>query len=142
MFLSCSLLYRNLLNDIDSESQQTYEAMYNIQAQAATASSSGTDMILINSILTFCKHIQNCLLYFLSYSDYSDLPPLTCSNGPRDPIGACSEEEEENSYDYPKPPLPVAPARRTLSDTNPTTSAFSRISIDNELGAAASKIQH
>ncbi|XP_056612618.1 E3 ubiquitin-protein ligase CBL isoform X1 [Triplophysa dalaica] len=100
---------RNLLNDIDSESQQTYEAMYNIQAQAATASS----------------------------SDYSDLPPLTCSNGPGDPIGTCSEEEEENSYDYPKPPLPVAPARRTLSDTNPTTSAFSRISIDNELGAAA-----
>lgn len=134
-----TLIYRNILNDIELESPQTYEAMYNIQAQAAAASSSGTDAILISSILAFYQHVLNCVL---SHSDYSDLPPLTCSNGPRDPIGACSEEEEENCYDYPKPPLPVAPARRTLSETIPSTSAFSRHSIDSELGAAASKIQH
>ncbi|XP_051534933.1 E3 ubiquitin-protein ligase CBL-like isoform X4 [Myxocyprinus asiaticus] len=103
-----SLSPRNMLSEIESESPQMYEAMYNIQAQALTASGSQT-----------------------SDSDYSELPPLTCSNGPRDPIGAVGEEE--NSYDYPKP-LPIA--RRTLSDVYP--SAFSRLSIDSELGATAS----
>uniref|UniRef100_A0A8C1P8L3 E3 ubiquitin-protein ligase CBL n=1 Tax=Cyprinus carpio TaxID=7962 RepID=A0A8C1P8L3_CYPCA len=58
--------------------------------------------------------------------NYSELPPLTCSNGPRDPVGACDdEEEEENNYDYPKPLIPTNLARRTLSDVNPTSSAFS-----------------
>uniref|UniRef100_A0A3B1IPB6 E3 ubiquitin-protein ligase CBL n=1 Tax=Astyanax mexicanus TaxID=7994 RepID=A0A3B1IPB6_ASTMX len=57
-------------------------------------------------------------------SDYSELPPLASSNGPRD-----SEfEEEENGYDIPKPPLPVA--RRTLSEVSSLSSAFSRISVE------------
>uniref|UniRef100_A0A673L6K8 E3 ubiquitin-protein ligase CBL n=1 Tax=Sinocyclocheilus rhinocerous TaxID=307959 RepID=A0A673L6K8_9TELE len=68
---------------------------------------------------------------------YSELPPLTCSNGPRDPVDACGVEEEENSYDYPKPHIPTNLARRTLSDINPTSSAFSRLSMDSELGASA-----
>uniref|UniRef100_A0A673KS45 E3 ubiquitin-protein ligase CBL n=1 Tax=Sinocyclocheilus rhinocerous TaxID=307959 RepID=A0A673KS45_9TELE len=75
-------------------------------------------------------YILNCvILYFFHCLDYSELPPLTCSNGPRDPVGACGEEEE-NSYDYPKPHIPTNLARRTLSDVNPTSSAFSRLSID------------
>ncbi|XP_051965699.1 E3 ubiquitin-protein ligase CBL isoform X3 [Xyrauchen texanus] len=105
-----SLSSRSMLNEIESESPQMYEAMYNIQAQALTASGSQT-----------------------SNSDYSELPPLTCSNGLMDPIGAVGEEEE-NNYDYPKP-LHFAHARRTLSDVNP--SAFSRLSIDSELGATS-----
>uniref|UniRef100_A0A672QHQ2 E3 ubiquitin-protein ligase CBL n=1 Tax=Sinocyclocheilus grahami TaxID=75366 RepID=A0A672QHQ2_SINGR len=73
-------------------------------------------------------YILNCvILYFFHCLDYSELPPLTCSNGPRDPVGACGEEEEENSYDYPKPHIPTNLARRTLSDVNPTSSAFSPV---------------
>ncbi|XP_059389122.1 E3 ubiquitin-protein ligase CBL-like isoform X2 [Carassius carassius] len=112
---SLSLSPRGMLSEMESESPQMYEAMYNIQAQALTASGP----------------------HQASDSDYSELPPLTCSNGPRDLVGACGEEEEENSYDYPKPHIPTNLARRTLSDVNPTSSAFSRLSIDTELGAAA-----
>ncbi|XP_051717077.1 E3 ubiquitin-protein ligase CBL isoform X2 [Ctenopharyngodon idella] len=113
--LPLSLSPRSVLNEMESESPQMYEAMYNIQAQALTTSGP--------------QQARD--------SDYSELPPLTCSNGLRDPVGACGEEEEENSYDYPKPHLPANLARRTLSDINPTSSAFSRLSIDSELGAAA-----
>lgn len=109
-----SLSPRSMLNELESESPQMYEAMYNIQAQALTASAPQA-----------------------RDSDYSELPPLTCSNGPRDPVGAYAEEEEENSYDYPKPHLSAAPARRTLSDANSSSSAFSRLSLDSDLGAAA-----
>ncbi|NP_001007331.1 E3 ubiquitin-protein ligase CBL [Danio rerio] len=112
-----SLSPRSMLNELESESPQMYEAMYNIQAQALTASAPQA-----------------------RDSDYSELPPLTCSNGPRDPVGAYAEEEEEeeNSYDYPKPHLSAALARRTLSDANsPSSSAFSRLSFDSDLGAAA-----
>ncbi|XP_016344303.1 E3 ubiquitin-protein ligase CBL-like isoform X2 [Sinocyclocheilus anshuiensis] len=110
-----SLSPRGMLNEMEPESPQMYEAMYNIQAQALTASGP----------------------HQARDSDYSELPPLTCSNGPRDPVGACGVEEEENSYDYPKLHIPTNLARRTLSDVNPTSSAFSRLSIDSELGAAA-----
>ncbi|XP_067306813.1 E3 ubiquitin-protein ligase CBL isoform X2 [Pseudorasbora parva] len=113
-----SLSPRNVLNEMESESPQMYEAMYNIQAQALTTSGP----------------------HQARDSDYSELPPLTCSNGLRDTVGACGEEEdeeEENSYDYPKPHLPANLARRTLSDVNPLSSAFSRLSIDSELGATA-----
>uniref|UniRef100_A0A672QI29 E3 ubiquitin-protein ligase CBL n=1 Tax=Sinocyclocheilus grahami TaxID=75366 RepID=A0A672QI29_SINGR len=84
-----------------------------------------------SSLPVLPSYILNCvILYFFHCLDYSELPPLTCSNGPRDPVGACGEEEEENSYDYPKPHIPTNLARRTLSDVNPTSSAFSRLSID------------
>lgn len=136
-----------MLNEMESESPQMYEAMYNIQAQALTASAphqardSGTVMFkalrLYTGSLLVCSEM--CNIVFLDCLDYSELPPLTCSNGPRDPVGACGEEEEENSYDYPKPHIPTNLARRTLSDINPTSSAFSRLSMDSELGAAASK---
>uniref|UniRef100_A0A8B9KZA6 E3 ubiquitin-protein ligase CBL n=1 Tax=Astyanax mexicanus TaxID=7994 RepID=A0A8B9KZA6_ASTMX len=107
---SNSINSRGLLSDMDSEGPQMYEAMYNIQAQALTASQP----------------------HQARDSDYSELPPLASSNGPRD-----SEfEEEENGYDIPKPPLPVA--RRTLSEVSSLSSAFSRISVESEPGAAVS----
>uniref|UniRef100_I3JG35 E3 ubiquitin-protein ligase CBL n=1 Tax=Oreochromis niloticus TaxID=8128 RepID=I3JG35_ORENI len=43
------------------------------------------------------------------------LPPQPVSNGPRD-HEADDGEEEENGYDFPKPRLPLPPARRTLSE--------------------------
>ncbi|TRZ02059.1 hypothetical protein DNTS_031649 [Danionella cerebrum] len=106
----------SMLNEMESESPQMYEAMYNIQAQALTASGP----------------------HQARDSDYSELPPLTCCNGPRDAAAASGgEEEEENSYDYPKPHLAATVARRTLSDANPTSSAFSHLSLDGDLGAAS-----
>ncbi|KAG7471390.1 hypothetical protein MATL_G00124150 [Megalops atlanticus] len=84
-----------VLGDLDSEGPQMYEAMYNLQAHALTAG----------------------LPHQARDSDYSELPPMASSNGPREPPAAEEGvEEEENGYDVPKPPLPVAPARRTLTD--------------------------
>ncbi|XP_017574127.1 E3 ubiquitin-protein ligase CBL isoform X1 [Pygocentrus nattereri] len=106
-----SLNSRPLLSDMDSEGPQMYEAMYNIQAQALTAS----------------------LPHQARDSDYSELPPFASSNGPRDT--EC-EEEEENGYDIPKPPLPVA--RRTLSEVSNVSATFSRLSGESEPGAPVS----
>uniref|UniRef100_A0A667XSD7 E3 ubiquitin-protein ligase CBL n=1 Tax=Myripristis murdjan TaxID=586833 RepID=A0A667XSD7_9TELE len=89
---------------------QMYEAMYNIQAQALTSS----------------------LPHQARDSDYSELPPLAMTNGPRE-HAADEGEEEENGYDFPKPRLPVAPTRRTLSELS-----GSRLSLDADAGAAAS----
>ncbi|XP_060799836.1 E3 ubiquitin-protein ligase CBL isoform X3 [Neoarius graeffei] len=100
---------RSLLGELDPESLQMYEAMYNIQAQALSAT----------------------LPYQASDSDYSELPPTASSNGPQQ---AECEEEEENGYDIPKPPLPIA--RRTLSEASNSSSMFSRLSVDSELGAS------
>ncbi|XP_066534233.1 E3 ubiquitin-protein ligase CBL isoform X2 [Hoplias malabaricus] len=105
-----SVTSRALLSDMDSESPQMYEAMYNIQAQAFTAS----------------------LSHQARDSDYSELPPLVSSNGPLD--AEC--DEEDNSYDFPKPPLPVA--RRTLSEVSSTSATFSRLSVESEPGASVS----
>lgn len=87
--------------------------------------------------------------------DYSDLPPLAAmTNGPRD-HAAEDKEEEENGYDFPKPRLPMPPARRTLSELGGSSSssssssscsssiaAFSRLSLDSDAGAAACKYTH
>ncbi|MCI4385768.1 hypothetical protein PGIGA_G00054570 [Pangasianodon gigas] len=100
---------RGLLGDLDPEGPQMYEAMFNIQAQALNAT----------------------LPYQASDSDYSELPPSVSSNGPQE---AECEEEEENGYDIPKPPLPVA--RRTLSDVSGSSATFSRLSMDSESGTS------
>lgn len=110
---------RPLLNDMDMDGQQMYEAMYNIQAQA----------------------ISTPLPQQARDSDYSELPPLASTNGPRerehererDP----PSDEEENSYDIPKPPLPIAPARRTLSEMGSSSSNFSRLSLDSDINSTA-----
>ncbi|XP_043936986.1 E3 ubiquitin-protein ligase CBL [Protopterus annectens] len=51
------------------------------------------------------------------------------SNGP----SAMDNSDEEEQYDIPKPPVPVTPARRTLSDISCAASVFGRISLDDEL---------
>lgn len=101
---------------------QMYEAMYNIQSRSQQARD----------------------------SDYSELPPQAMTNGPRD-HAAEDREEEENGYDFPKPRLPMPPARRTLSEMGGSLSsssssssscsssaaAFNRLSLDSDAGAAA-----
>lgn len=58
--------------------------------------------------------------------DEGDLAAAAASNGPEE------SENEEDGYDIPKPPLPVAIARRTLSDISNATPAFSRMSLEND----------
>lgn len=60
------------------------------------------------------------------FLDEGDLAAATASNGPEE------SENEEDGYDIPKPPLPVAIARRTLSDISNATPAFSRMSLEND----------
>ncbi|XP_059575931.1 E3 ubiquitin-protein ligase CBL-like [Alligator mississippiensis] len=81
----------------------TYEAMYNFQSQAASSSLEITNIF-----------------------DERDLAAAAASNGPED------SENEEDGYDIPKPPLPIALACRTLSDISNATSAFSRMSLDGD----------
>ncbi|XP_066565338.1 E3 ubiquitin-protein ligase CBL [Amia ocellicauda] len=99
-----SLSSRLALSELETEGLQMYEAMYNIQSQA-----------------------QSSIAQTARDSDYSDLPTGSSANGPREPVS----EEEENGYDFPKPPLPAL-ARRTLSDISSSSSAFSRLSVDND----------
>uniref|UniRef100_A0A3B5MB21 E3 ubiquitin-protein ligase CBL n=1 Tax=Xiphophorus couchianus TaxID=32473 RepID=A0A3B5MB21_9TELE len=73
-------------------------------------------------------------------SDYSELPPLPVTNGPRD-HAAEDREEEDNGYDFPKPRLPQPPARRTFSEMggslSTSSSSSSRLSLDSDFGATA-----
>uniref|UniRef100_A0A8C0GTY3 E3 ubiquitin-protein ligase CBL n=1 Tax=Chelonoidis abingdonii TaxID=106734 RepID=A0A8C0GTY3_CHEAB len=62
-------------------------------------------------------------LFWLRFYE-GDMAAANASNGPEE------SENEEDGYDIPKPPLPVATARRTLSDISNATSAFSRMSLD------------
>uniref|UniRef100_A0A8V5H8Q5 E3 ubiquitin-protein ligase CBL n=1 Tax=Melopsittacus undulatus TaxID=13146 RepID=A0A8V5H8Q5_MELUD len=92
------------VSDCDQQTDGcTYEAMYNIHSQAASSA---------------FETVNTC--------DEGDLAAATASNGPEE------SENEEDGYDVPKPPLPVAIARRTLSDISNATPAFSRMSLEND----------
>lgn len=86
-----------------------YEAMYNIQSQATSSDLEATKS-----------------------SDEGDVAAANASNGPEE------SENEEDGYDIPKPPVPVAIARRTLSDISNATSAFSRMSLDGDPSTGSS----
>ena len=77
---------------------------------------------LFSSRALFSPRAQNEPLIL----DEGDLAAATASNGPEE------SENEEDGYDIPKPPLPVAIARRTLSDISNATPAFSRMSLEND----------
>ncbi|KAJ8388339.1 hypothetical protein AAFF_G00134930 [Aldrovandia affinis] len=108
-----ALSSRVLLNDLEPEVPQMYESMYNIQSQALSGSLSPQ----------------------APDSDYSDLPPTGCTNGPREP--ASEEDDDDGGYDFPKPPLPLTLARRTMSDITGISSTSNRFPIDNEPISAA-----
>ncbi|NWV54396.1 CBL ligase, partial [Daphoenositta chrysoptera] len=94
------------LRVLDCEQQpegSTYEAMYNIHSQAASSAFEAVNT-----------------------SDEGNLAAAPASNGPEE------SENEEDGYDVPKPPLPAAIARRTLSDISNATPAFSRMSLEND----------
>ncbi|XP_048839105.1 LOW QUALITY PROTEIN: E3 ubiquitin-protein ligase CBL-like [Brienomyrus brachyistius] len=104
---------RSMLADLDPEGPQTYEAMYNIQGHYLTAQP-----------------------HQARDSDYSDLPPVASTNGPRLPPPS-DDIAGENGYDLPRPPLPQGAARRTLSDIGGgTSSSFARFSLDSEPGGS------
>uniref|UniRef100_H0YQ30 E3 ubiquitin-protein ligase CBL n=1 Tax=Taeniopygia guttata TaxID=59729 RepID=H0YQ30_TAEGU len=81
-----------------------YEAMYNIHSQALSPRAQNVPPL----------------------ADEGNLAAGSASNGPEE------SENEEDGYDVPKPPLPVASARRTLSDISNATPAFSRMSLEND----------
>ncbi|XP_009073717.1 PREDICTED: E3 ubiquitin-protein ligase CBL-like, partial [Acanthisitta chloris] len=104
---------------LDCEQQpegSMYEAMYNIHSQAASSTFEAVNTSDTEDLLSpRAQHV----------------PPVvgaaaTASNGPEE------SENEEDGYDVPKPPLPVATARRTLSDISNATPAFSRMSLEND----------
>ncbi|XP_067826940.1 E3 ubiquitin-protein ligase CBL [Heptranchias perlo] len=59
----------------------------------------------------------------------SDNGDCAISDGPE----RGESEDEDDAYDFPKPPVPLPPARRTLSDISYATSAFASVSVDQSL---------
>nr|KAF6437135.1 Cbl proto-oncogene [Molossus molossus] len=97
------------LRDCDCDQQAdgcTYEAMYNIQSQVAPA--------------------------------VPESSTLGDGSAAAAPAGAGPEESEngEDGYDVPKPPVPAALARRTLSDISNASSSFGWLSLDAEPAAS------
>uniref|UniRef100_A0AAX7TSU6 E3 ubiquitin-protein ligase CBL n=1 Tax=Astatotilapia calliptera TaxID=8154 RepID=A0AAX7TSU6_ASTCA len=92
-----------------------------------------------NAIYALANRYVSVLLKASQWSGsyYSDLPPQPVSNGPRD-HEADDGEEEENGYDFPKPRLPLPPARRTLSEMGGSlSSSSSSSSLYADAGATA-----
>ncbi|KPP59703.1 E3 ubiquitin-protein ligase CBL-like [Scleropages formosus] len=100
---------RSVLGDLDSENLQTYEAMYNIQAQA----------------------VATALPPQAMDSDYSELPPVACANGPRHAISE-AEDDDDDGYDFPRPVIPQTPARDTFPSTSSPSASFSLLSVNTE----------
>nr|XP_061797208.1 E3 ubiquitin-protein ligase CBL-like [Nerophis lumbriciformis] len=68
-------------------------------------------------------------------SDYSELPPLPVSNGPRE-HAAEDREDEDKGFDFPKPRLPMPPVRRTFSELGGSSSSTSSSSSSTSSMAA------
>ncbi|CAB1448205.1 unnamed protein product [Pleuronectes platessa] len=92
----------------DSDDPQVYESMFNIQAQAGS-----------------CETPQT--------SDLDHPPPPAAV--PQDKKED-SSEEEIYEYDCPRPVVPPAPTRRTMSDMSGPSAAFSSLSIDGAVEAS------
>ncbi|XP_076738201.1 E3 ubiquitin-protein ligase CBL-like [Maylandia zebra] len=90
------------VGDSDSEDPQVYESMCNIQAQAGSSETT-----------------QNSELYHPQHSAV-----------PQDKKEEASVEDVYE-YDFPRPVVPPAPARRALSDIGGPSAAFSNLNIDS-----------
>ncbi|XP_026010350.1 E3 ubiquitin-protein ligase CBL-like [Astatotilapia calliptera] len=90
------------VGDRDSEDPQDYESMCNIQAQAGSSETT-----------------QNSELYHPQHSAV-----------PQDKKEEASVEDVYE-YDFPRPVVPPAPARRALSDIGGPSAAFSNLNIDS-----------
>ncbi|KAG7516257.1 E3 ubiquitin-protein ligase CBL-like [Solea senegalensis] len=93
--------------DSDSDDPQVYESMCNIKAQ------SGSSETAQNSDLDHPQH-------------------SAAVSQERDAAAA----EEDYIYDCPRPVVPPAPTRRTLSDMSGPSAAFSTLSIDSAVDAS------
>lgn len=80
----------------------TYEAMYTLQPPGAPASAEGSSV------------------------GEGDAAAAAADVGPEEP------ENEDEGYDVPKPPVPAALARRTLSDISNASSSFGWLSLQGE----------
>uniref|UniRef100_A0A3Q4MHA3 E3 ubiquitin-protein ligase CBL n=1 Tax=Neolamprologus brichardi TaxID=32507 RepID=A0A3Q4MHA3_NEOBR len=144
--------------DARSDSQNNSSLSLDHQLVRATTKHSTFNCRLIHLLahtslkllLTFQTKLKLFRILFIwipvNYVIY--LPPQPVSNGPRD-HEADDGEEEENGYDFPKPRLPLPPARRTLSEMGGSLSssssssslcaaaAFNRLSLDADAGATA-----
>lgn len=47
-------------------------------------------------------------------------------------VGPEESENEDEGYDVPKPPVPAAPARRTLSDTSKASPSFGWLALEGD----------
>ncbi|KAM3601946.1 uncharacterized protein V6R79_021810 [Siganus canaliculatus] len=94
----------NEVDDADSEDPQVYESMCNIQAQAGSSEAASTSDL-----------------------DHHHQQSAVASQDKRED----HIEEDIYEYDCPRPVVPPAPTRRTLSDINGPSTAFSALSIDS-----------
>ncbi|XP_029303985.1 E3 ubiquitin-protein ligase CBL-like isoform X2 [Cottoperca gobio] len=94
--------------DSDSDDPQVYESMFNIQAQAGSSETAQA-------------------------SDPE--PPQPSAAVPQDKKEETSEEDIYE-YDCPRPVIPPAPTRRTMSDMGGPSAAFSTLSIDSAVEAS------
>ncbi|XP_046876450.1 E3 ubiquitin-protein ligase CBL [Hypomesus transpacificus] len=95
---------RSVVCDGDWEDPQVYESMCNIQAQAGAA---------------------DALPPQAADSDHLYLPPAVPPHSMEE-----AQSEDVYEYDYPRPVVPPAPARRALSDVSGSSSSFSCLSLD------------
>ncbi|TMS14112.1 E3 ubiquitin-protein ligase CBL [Larimichthys crocea] len=96
------------LGDSDSEDPQVYESMCNIQAQAGSSEP----------------------------AQASDLDHPQHSAAVSQDMKEETNEEDVYEYDCPRPVVPPAPTRRTLSDMGGPSAAFSTLSIDSAVEAS------
>ncbi|KAK1336435.1 hypothetical protein QTO34_004242 [Cnephaeus nilssonii] len=80
----------------------TYEAMYTLQPPGAPAGAEGSSV------------------------GEGDVAAALASVGPEE------SENEDEGYDVPKPPVPAAPARRTLSDTSKASPSFGWLALEGD----------
>ncbi|XP_075878609.1 E3 ubiquitin-protein ligase CBL-like [Nelusetta ayraudi] len=98
--------------DCDFEDPQVYESMCNIQSQAGSSEAAQP-----------------------SEPDHPAPPAPVCQDKKGD-VGGEKEEEDIYEYDFPRPVVPPAPTRRTMSDMGAPSTAFSSLSIDGAVEAS------
>ncbi|XP_071783068.1 E3 ubiquitin-protein ligase CBL-like [Centroberyx gerrardi] len=93
------------VGDGDFEDPQVYESMCNIQAQAGTAETAQS---------SDSEHPHHSAVVSQVKLEENEL-------------------EDVYEYDYPRPVVPPAPTRRTLSDITGTSAAFNNLSMDGSI---------
>ncbi|XP_061104310.1 LOW QUALITY PROTEIN: E3 ubiquitin-protein ligase CBL-like [Conger conger] len=123
----------------EAETEEDTDYMSPSSRPIGTGPAPPSSRVLLNDLVAEAPQMYEAMSNIQAHSasaqdsDYSDLPPTASTNGPREPP---SEEDDDNGYDFPRPPLPATLTRRTMSDITPSSSNFSRFSIDEPISAA------